>query len=104
LIALPNQLLPIGVDFLLQLKVFLQEGIPFTLALSFTPLVLLDEPPELAELLALRLQDVREVVWVVAGALVWIHLHCTLDSFSELLELVLLVLTFTTHLIQLCLE
>ena len=42
LISLPDQLLAISINFLLQLQVLLQQGVPFALALTFTPLVLID--------------------------------------------------------------
>ena len=62
-----DQLLAIGIDFLLKLKVFFQKCVPFALALSFAPLVLINQLAQLAQLLALRLENVREVVWVLAA-------------------------------------
>ena len=43
LVPLPDELLAIRVDFLLQLQVLFQKRVPFPLALAFAPLVLFNE-------------------------------------------------------------
>ena len=48
LISLSDQLLSIGIDLLLQLQVLLQKRVPLALALSFAPLVLIDQFAQLA--------------------------------------------------------
>ena len=58
LVSLPHELLAISVYLLLQMQVLLQEGVPLALALSFASLMFLNQTPQLAELLRLRLKDV----------------------------------------------
>ena len=62
LVSLPEELLCIAVDLLLQVEVLAQKGIPLALAGAFATLVLLEESTQLANLHRLRLQDAREVV------------------------------------------
>lgn len=85
------------------MQVLFEQSVPLSLALTLAPLVLLDQSPELAQLLALRLEDVGEVVGVLA-TVAWHRLHSSLDALSQLLQLGLLALTLSTHLVQLRLQ
>ena len=103
LVPLTDQLLAICINLLLQLKVLFQESVPLSLALPLPSLMFLQETPLLAELLALSLKDVREMVGILAAGTRG-SLHCTFDPLTKLHQLVLLALALTSHLVQLSLE
>ena len=58
LISLPNELLAIRIDLLLQLQILLQECVPFPLALTLSPLMLLYKATQLTKFLTLSLKYV----------------------------------------------
>ena len=59
LVPLPDQLLVVSIDPLLELEVLFEESVPLALAAPLTPLVFLDQAAKFAQLLRLGLQDVR---------------------------------------------
>ena len=80
LVSLSDQLLAICIDLLLKLQVLFEQGVPLALALALSPLVLLKQPSELAELLRLSLKEVREVIGLCLIVGTAGLLHGALDS------------------------
>ena len=60
LLSLPLELLGVAVDFLLEIKVLLEQLIPLPLALPFSLLELIDDSPVLDVLLGDILQELGE--------------------------------------------
>ena len=64
----------------------------------------LQEAAQLAQLLRLLLEDVREVVRTGLPVRATLGLHCLFDSLTQLQEFVSLVLVLHSHLVQLGLQ